>query len=495
MVSSRLNPRRAVAPIGLCIATLAIALCSTFATAAEQNQTPLPGVAKPANPAKGNEQPTETGTQLSKSLSQLIGQQNKLLASKQAGSAKKTYRLLLKDNPSSEVARFLYGRVLGGKKGRQLMAMALEGRLGLDADQYREIGLAWDILARSYIKADDLPAALKAAKHGASLMRNASAYGLVAWIATRLGNDDVAILNYTQSLRQNPRNLPSRHELVQLLLKKNRVVSALKVAKGTLILAPREHRAHLLWGTALAAAGNTTAARSAYQVAIKLADGNPDRVSAVAAALRRIEHAELAEAAIKASLEEAPKHYGLLVNLALIHLDREEKADAIKLLLKAKRAHPRLASTHYLLGLAHLRAKEGGKAARALHAALRCDGDVLDYYLTLGQAYNSIEKHDAALSVLKRAASKFPDEPRAQASYGHALYTSKKNKAAARAYERVLKLKPDDTNARFMLALVYGTRLGQLERAYDLLEEYDRLGGTEPGAVSWLKQLRKKFRR
>jgi Flp pilus assembly protein TadD len=51
-------------------------------------------------------------------------------------------------------------------------------------------------------------------------------------------------------------------------------------------------------------------------------------------------------------------------------------------------------------------------------------------------------------------------------------------------------LRPADPRPHFYLAIVYGDKLGKAEEAQAELEEYERLGGTEPTALTWLSELR-----
>ena len=424
-------------------------------------------------------------------IRQLLRMQDEMRADGREQDAKALFQRLRKANPDNLVAKFLAARLFNTAPSRKTMEKALQQRLGLPVARSQEVGAAWLALARAQVDAAKWGDALVSARHAATLTHSATAQALVAWLARRSGDKKLAITAYTATLRASPRHMPSRHALAMLLLQEQKTADALKLVQGTLLLAPRDPKAHLHWGMALSAAGRVEDARNAYAVALQLSAGDPDGLSTIAAALRRIEHAKLAEDALVNALRSSPDHFGLLVNLAIIAMDREDNEGAIALLKRARKKHPGQASTSFLLGLAYHRSKNYRKAIQVLHTAVKEDPTQPSYRLALGEAYREAELPDNAVRIIREAVRKFPDHERLRHTYARALFDRKKYRESAKEYAAIIERHPDELAPRFLLAIVYGAHLGEPRRAHSLLEEYASMGGSEPAALEWLKKLRK----
>ena len=449
-----------------------------------------PVVAKPGNNA--------LQAQLSDDLREgavrkLLATQDRMILTGGRARARAVFSALRRETPGSLLAEFLYSRARGGSIGRTGMREALKQRLGLPAQLAPQVGFGWAALARVESDRGASKEALVCARYAAALTRSGSCYALLGWLARKAGEDDLARVSYTKAVRASPTLMRARQALLMILLEHREYESALRLARSTLVLTPRSAIAHLQWGMALSSAGSIERGRDAYLVALRLAKGDPDRVAAVAAALRRIEHAKLAEAGLEEALRAAPKHYGLLVGLAALRIGRGQLDEAVLLLERARRVRPKEASTLYLIGAAQQRRGKVRKAAKAYRAALKLAPDRIAYHLALGRIYQSTGAHAGALRVLKSAARQFPDSPAVASAFARALYEKRKYKAAADEYERAIELAPKDPAARFMLAVVLGGKLGLKEKAYRLLEEYEALGGLEPAALKWLEQLREVY--
>lgn len=476
--------------IAICVS---LALPAPTAQADEEVTTPPAGVPAGAGEAEASQQDAIAKPLLERDLRELLFIQDQMCASKQRATARKLFRSALRDKPDSAMAGFLYARLRDSRSGRRQMREALERRLGLPVTRAAEVGAGWDALARAHIMAEEYEAAAEAAAYARRLLPSANAYALEGWIAQRRGQPERAMHRFIAALRMDKWHMDTRFALVPLLLQQNEIKAALGLALETLTRNTRSAVAHMHWGMALAAGGNAKAARAAYGTALELVGRDPDRVAAIAAALRRIGDAKLARARIDAALEDAPEHYGLLLNRGLIEVDEGRYETAAEYFNRARKIRPREASTHYLYGVCLERSGRARKAISVLKKATRYAPKTLVYRLALGRAYQADDRHENAIAVFRKAARDFPESTEAQQTYARALFDDKRYKHSAKEYERLIELQPDAAYPRYMLAIVYGYHLGQGPRAYKLLQEYVDLGGKEPGALRWLKQLQREL--
>ena len=426
---------------------------------------------------------------------QLLREQDTQIAEQSRRDLFKLYDGFVATCPDNGVALFLQARARGTRTARKTMRRLLETRLGLPVTRPAEIGAAWDALARQQAEADENEDALESAQYAAQLLRSPDQQALVGWIARRLGRDDVAMQAYISGMRLDRAHLGCRYALLPLLLERAESAEALKLAEATVKLDAENPIAHLHHGMALSAVGRTDDARAAYERALQNTRDEPDRIAAIAAALRRIEHADLAELALRVGIDRHPDHFGLLINLALLHMDREAYDRAVDLLERAKRLDVHDARLPYLLGLCYERTGRARKAIGLYKRALQMNDDELAYRLALASAYRGADSLSSAISVLREATRKFPESAQAQSDYARVLYDAKEFSRAAKEYERLIKLSPDSADARYMLALVLGPQLGKEEDAYRSMCVYEQLGGKDPNALSWLASLRKIYAR
>jgi superkiller protein 3 len=141
----------------------------------------------------------------------------------------------------------------------------------------------------------------------------------------------------------------------------------------------------------------------------------------------------------------------------------------------------------------------------------------------LGVAYFEDEQYDAAMMAYRRASELNPGSARAIEATGHIYYRQNNPQAAMAAYERAIAVDPHFTKAYFGLGILHATqtgdyekaiaayqrglaenpgdpfltanlgstyaRMGQIERAVEMLEEAARLDPGEPYAWGWLAML------
>lgn len=403
----------------------------------------------------------------------------------------RVFEQLLQSSPENEILRFLGARARGTKADCALMRAALERRLGLPATEREQVGAGWFALARCQADRKLLSEALESAAFALRLVPGERTWALLGWIHQQRGDDAQAIGAYVEALRIDARPLTTRLALTDLLLKADRVDDALRLAKGTLMLEPRSALGQLYWGTALCLAGSTADGRRAYQRALRLADGDPDQVAAVAGALRRIDGQALAYEPLLAAHRAEPQHRGVLTQLVGIQLETARADQAAALLDEALRRDQADGPLWFLRGLAYDALKDPKGAAVAYQRASRLDPERLDYRLAQGAALTRAGDGRAAVNVYGAAAQRFKDDARARELYARSLLEQRQFTEAAQQFEELAKLAPRDPNPCYFVAVVRGVHLGQGREAREWLERYSALGGAEPAALRWLEDLKR----
>ncbi len=449
---------------------------------------PSPAAAdEPSSPGGGRPDPRSLLTDLRVG----VAFQDQLRRSLSADGVVRVFEQLQRGAPDNAILSFLLARARGTKPALEEMRRALERRLGLPATERSQVSVGWFVLARLEAEQGLLDAALTSAGYALRLEPREPVYALLGWIHERRGDRAAAIAAYGAGLALDARAVSSRVALADLLLRSGQVGQALPLARGTLVLAPRSALAQLYWGTALSMAGNAEDGRRAYQRALRLADGDPDAVTTIAAALRRMDGQALAYDALARAAAAHPGHRGVLLQLAGLEIETGRGAEAGARLDRALKSAPDDAPLWYLRGLAHDALRAPRESAGAYARAARLDPARLEYRLAHGAALQRAGDGRQALLVYRAAAQRFPDEPRARDYHARILLEQNQATEAAEEFEVVARLRPDDPDPCYVVAVVRGARLGQQGEARAWLERYVALGGKEPAALRWLEDLRR----
>lgn len=222
--------------------------------------------------------------------------------------------------------------------------------------------------------------------------------------------------------------------------------SELSLWRDTAAKRPGNVRAHYTLGSALAQAGQTAAAMSEYEIALRL---NPDATQA---------HNNLGNLLAKAGRPaDAAPHYEAALRIA-------PSADA----------HNNLANVLLRLG----RARD---ARKHYEAALTLQPDSADAHNNLGNLLAQAGEFTEAARHYAAALKSRPDLADAHANLGNVLAQSGRLAEALPHYEAALRLRPDFADAHFNLA----TALTELRRWPEAIAHYQavlRLQKNYPGA-------------
>ena len=179
-----------------------------------------------------------------------------------------------------------------------------------------------------------------------------------------------------------------------------------------------------------------------------------DRLFAEAVALQQ--RGLLREAAERHSaiLKKAPRHYGALHLLGIIHSQQGQHDSAIALLEKAVAQDSRPAEAHNNLGLALHAGKRHADAVGAFERAIAIRPNYAIAYNNLGNSLASLGRHEEAVVALQHAVALDANYPEAYLNLGTTLFAHKRPQDAIAPLERALALRPALIEAKMNLGNV-----------------------------------------
>jgi len=223
--------------------------------------------------------------------------------------------------------------------------------------------------------------------------------GIMSFLQAKTWATDETLLK--RSLAIEPDNVPARTSLAALYAQAGDLESEAAVLREGQSV--RENVAYLLGiGSVEARRGNTVAARTLYEEARLMDDGNPEPLfylGALAEQEGKISEAiSLYEQAVAMDLS----YVAPMINLGAIHMDAERYEDAIVWFTRAIAWNPNLFEARYNLGTALETLRRNEEAFPHFKAAYQLnplDGDIATTY-----AYRLFEKgeNDRARAVIDR---------------------------------------------------------------------------------------------
>ena len=288
------------------------------------------------------------------------------------------------------------------------------------------------------------------------------------------GNDSEAI-RLLQEIPAGDASVEARRNslLVMTYVREQRPAEAVKVAAQYAAKNPHDSAAHLLYGTALVAAGQRTEARAQYSEAYKL-----DPKSLVALLnlgnLDSLEgHYGDADVHYNTVLKKDPHNAVAMTALGRLAVLQSNKAEALKWFKQAIGAAPKFADPYIGLIVMY---SESGQFDEAVSTAKR----LVDANPTnpaalnaLGAAELNAGQHGNALNSLRQAVNLAPKVPLYRTNLARAQILGKDTKDAEDNLDEVIKIDPGQVTA---VAL----------RAFLKLQHHDL-----PGAISLAQTLQK----
>lgn len=229
---------------------------------------------------------------------------------------------------------------------------------------------------------------------------------------------------------------------------------AVKVAAAYAAKNPKDSAAHLLYGTALVAAGKRDAARTQYTESYKL---DPKNVAALLSlgSLDSIEsHYKDAIGEYQKVLKQDPQNAVAMISLAKVAIRQGDKAGAIKWFKQAIDASPQSAPPY--LGLVMIYS-QGGQfdeavtVAKQFVAARPKDPAALN---ALGMTELDAGHQDAALKPLQQAVDLAPKVPLYRTNLARAQLVGKDTKDAQANLDKVIEADPGEVTAVALSAVL-----------------------------------------
>ena len=316
------------------------------------------------------------------------------------------------------------------------------------------------------------------------------------------GRTDVAVQEYLEILRLDPKLAAAHNNLGRLYYQQGHLEEAVQSFKRACELNPNLEPPHAQMALALFQMGDFTSASSEFKTALKLnpADRNAklglartltelgnlkgalmlldqlqqeDSKDAEVLFTQAMVHTKLAEAAVEEIEKVDPNSYlieEILGNAAEARRDYTEAADHYK---KALGRSPEATGLHYLLAHALGASGDLPQALKEYRHALELDP--YDYNASWEAARIVVpDNPEEALRLANRALQLKPDLPGALTVRGRALLSLGKPEEAVEDLKRASALHKDDPTIHFQLARAY-RQLGLTSEAAAETAIYDRL--------------------
>lgn len=242
--------------------------------------------------------------------------------------------------------------------------------------------------------------------------------------------------------------------LVMAYLRDKRPDEAIKTAADYAAKNPKDSGAHLLYGTALVAAGKRTEARAQYTEAYKL-DSNDLAALLSLGNLDSLEgHYQDAAGRYKIVLDKDPRNAPALTALGQLAAVQGDKAEAIKQLKQAIAAAPKSAPAYVALVMVYSEAGQFDEAADTARQFADADPANPAALNALGVAELNAGHQDKALQPLQQAVKLAPQMSMYRVNLARAQLLNKDSKGAQANLEQVIKADPGQLQAMTLLAFL-----------------------------------------
>jgi putative PEP-CTERM system TPR-repeat lipoprotein len=229
---------------------------------------------------------------------------------------------------------------------------------------------------------------------------------------------------------------------------------AVKTAAEYAAKHPDDSAAHLLYGTALVAAGQRSQARKQYTQAYKLDSKNIAALLSLGS-LDSIEgHYQSAAGRYQTVLKEDPHNAAAMIALGQLAAQQGDKAQAIKWYKQAIDAAPKAAASYIGLVVLYSESGQFDEAASVAKQLADADPGNAAALNTLGAAELNAGHHGDALAPLQKAVKLAPQESLYRTNLARAQILNKDTKDAEDNLDKVVKADPGQVQAAVLLAFL-----------------------------------------
>ncbi len=267
------------------------------------------------------------------------------------------------------------------------------------------------------------------------------------------GDWDMAINQYTEALRINPKSAETHNALSVVLLREGRLDEALSRSTEALRLNPKLADAYSNRGTALARKGNYGEAIEEFEKALKVNPDNAEFHYNLGFALADQGKTDDAVAHFYEALRINPRYAEAYNRLGNIYFIAEKPAEAAAQYEKALAANPSLPEAHNNLGYVLMSQERDNEAVAHFRKALEANPDFATAHNNLGLALMNQNQPDEAILHFREALRIQPGWTYAINNLGLALMHCQRNSEAAACFTHILRMNPADREARRNLHL------------------------------------------
>ena len=242
--------------------------------------------------------------------------------------------------------------------------------------------------------------------------------------------------------------------LVMTYVREQHPADAVKVAAQYAAKNPHDSAAHLLYGTALVAAGQRTEARAQYSEAYKL---DPKNLAALLnlGNLDSLEgHYGDADVRYKTVLNQDPQNAVAMTSLGRLALLQGNKAEALKWFKQAISAAPKSAAPYFGLIVVYSESGQFDEAESAAKRLVDANPSNPAALNVLGAAELNAGHQGKALNSLQQAVNLAPQVPLYRTNLARAQVINKDTKDAKDNLTQVIKADPGQVTAVTMLAFM-----------------------------------------
>ena len=175
-------------------------------------------------------------------------------------------------------------------------------------------------------------------------------------------------------------------------------------------------------------------------------------------------------------LKKNPDYFDGLHFFGLFRYQQGELNEALKLLTRAVKIHPRSADAHSNLGVTLDALKRPRDALAAYDRALALNPDHVQALGNRGNALSLLNRHEDAIASYDRALALAPNFVDALTNRSTALLALKLHEEALAGYDQALAIKPDHVDALFNR----GNAARLLKRYEEALASYQRALALQP---------------
>jgi len=149
-----------------------------------------------------------------------------------------------------------------------------------------------------------------------------------------------------------------------------------------------------------------------------------------------------AEQDYRAALQRDSRHFGALVNLGLIMLDRNQSEAALKLIRRALYLKPNAPDAAFAMGLVLARVGQHGAAIGQFHKTLAVWPEHAPAHNGLGLSLRALNRHAEALAEFEQVVALRPTDALAHSNLGISLRTMGRLAEGMQALEQAVALSP-----------------------------------------------------